>query len=197
MGEKRQGRACAGSRLFPQAGRRRHQRRRARRWPGDRLACQPPDRRRRPERRGRPARGHPRPAARRRRRHPHGADARHPVRADGRAAPGHALQARAGQGEGPRRRAGRDPRRAGPGREGVDQGQPRRRARTRGTRPATRCPAVRRSSPALAAFLPAFPAMLRKQTKGAVYPAARAILSAAIEGAQVDFDTACGSSRAT
>ena len=45
-------------------------------------------------------------------------------------------------------------------------------------------------SPALAAFLPAFPALLRKQTKGAVYPAARAILSAAVEGAQVDFDTA-------
>ncbi len=46
------------------------------------------------------------------------------------------------------------------------------------------------STPALAAFLPAFPAMLRKQTKGAVYPAARAIMAAAIEGAQVDFDTA-------
>src|SRR5688500_6816708 len=45
-------------------------------------------------------------------------------------------------------------------------------------------------SPALAAFLPAFPAILRQQTKGAVYPAARAILSAAIEGASVDFDTA-------
>ena len=46
------------------------------------------------------------------------------------------------------------------------------------------------SSPSLAAFLPAFPAMLRKQTKGAHYPAARAIMAAAIEGAQVDFDTA-------
>ena len=45
-------------------------------------------------------------------------------------------------------------------------------------------------SPALAAFLPAFPALLRKQTKGAVYPAARAILSAAVEGASTDFDTA-------
>ena len=59
-----------------------------------------------------------------------------------------------------------------------------------GTRPATRCPAARRSRPALAGFLPAFPALLRKQTKGAVYPAQRAILSAAVEGAQVDFDTA-------
>ena len=46
------------------------------------------------------------------------------------------------------------------------------------------------SHPKLAAFLPAFPALLRKQTKGAVYPAQRAILSAAVEGAQVDFDTA-------
>ena len=46
------------------------------------------------------------------------------------------------------------------------------------------------SNPKLAAFLPAFPALLRKQTKGAVYPAQRAILSAAVEGAQVDFDTA-------
>ena len=46
------------------------------------------------------------------------------------------------------------------------------------------------SSPRLAAFLPAFPAMLRKQTKGALYPAPRAIMAAAIEGAQVDFDTA-------
>jgi 3-hydroxyacyl-CoA dehydrogenase/enoyl-CoA hydratase/3-hydroxybutyryl-CoA epimerase len=45
-------------------------------------------------------------------------------------------------------------------------------------------------SPSLAAFLPAFPALLRKQTKGAIYPAPRAILSAAVEGAQVDFDTA-------
>lgn len=46
------------------------------------------------------------------------------------------------------------------------------------------------SHPKLASFLPAFPALLRKQTKGAVYPAPRAILSAAVEGAQVDFDTA-------
>ena len=45
-------------------------------------------------------------------------------------------------------------------------------------------------TPALAQFLPAFPALLRKQTKGAIYPAPRAIMSAAVEGAQVDFDTA-------
>ena len=53
-----------------------------------------------------------------------------------------------------------------------------------------RIPGGTPSTPKLAAFLPAFPAMLRKQTKGAVYPATRAIMSAAIEGAQVDFETA-------
>ena len=46
------------------------------------------------------------------------------------------------------------------------------------------------SSPALAAILPSFPALLRKQLKGAPMPAPRAILAAAIEGAAVDFDTA-------
>jgi 3-hydroxyacyl-CoA dehydrogenase / enoyl-CoA hydratase / 3-hydroxybutyryl-CoA epimerase len=57
-------------------------------------------------------------------------------------------------------------------------------------RPDYRMPGGTPSSPKLAAFLPAFPANLRKQTKGANYPAPRAILSAAVEGAQVDFDTA-------
>jgi 3-hydroxyacyl-CoA dehydrogenase / enoyl-CoA hydratase / 3-hydroxybutyryl-CoA epimerase len=46
------------------------------------------------------------------------------------------------------------------------------------------------SSPALAAILPSFPALLRKQLKGSPMPAPRAILAAAVEGAQVDFDTA-------
>jgi 3-hydroxyacyl-CoA dehydrogenase / enoyl-CoA hydratase / 3-hydroxybutyryl-CoA epimerase len=46
------------------------------------------------------------------------------------------------------------------------------------------------SSPSFAANLPAFPANLRKQLKGANMPAPKAILSAAIEGAQVDIDTA-------
>ncbi|MEO6867869.1 MAG: 3-hydroxyacyl-CoA dehydrogenase family protein, partial [Gaiellales bacterium] len=44
--------------------------------------------------------------------------------------------------------------------------------------------------PKLAMMLPAFPANLRKQVKGADYRAPKAILSAAVEGAQVDFDTA-------
>ncbi|WP_134768186.1 3-hydroxyacyl-CoA dehydrogenase NAD-binding domain-containing protein [Nocardioides sp. 1609] len=56
--------------------------------------------------------------------------------------------------------------------------------------PGYKMPGGNPKSPALAAFLPAFPALLRKQTKGAVYPAARAILSAAVEGASRDFDTA-------
>jgi len=46
------------------------------------------------------------------------------------------------------------------------------------------------STPALAAILPSFPSLLRKQLKGAPMPAPRAILAAAVEGAQVDFDTA-------
>ncbi|HNP57961.1 MAG TPA: enoyl-CoA hydratase/isomerase family protein, partial [Gordonia sp. (in: high G+C Gram-positive bacteria)] len=46
------------------------------------------------------------------------------------------------------------------------------------------------TSPALAANLPALPALLRKQIKGANMPAPRAILAAAIEGAYVDVDTA-------
>ncbi|MCB0933863.1 MAG: enoyl-CoA hydratase/isomerase family protein [Mycobacterium sp.] len=46
------------------------------------------------------------------------------------------------------------------------------------------------SHPALAAILPSFPSLLRKQIKGANMPAPRAILAAAVEGAQVDFDTA-------
>jgi len=57
-------------------------------------------------------------------------------------------------------------------------------------RPGYRMPGGTPSSPKLAAFLPAFPATLRKQTKGAAYPAPRAILSAAVEGAQVDVETA-------
>lgn len=44
--------------------------------------------------------------------------------------------------------------------------------------------------PAFAMNLPAFPANLRKQIKGANYPAPLAIMSAAVEGAQVDFDSA-------
>jgi 3-hydroxyacyl-CoA dehydrogenase/enoyl-CoA hydratase/3-hydroxybutyryl-CoA epimerase len=46
------------------------------------------------------------------------------------------------------------------------------------------------STPSLAAMLPAFPANLRKTLKGAPMPAPRNILSAAVEGTQVDFDTA-------
>ncbi|WGX96985.1 3-hydroxyacyl-CoA dehydrogenase NAD-binding domain-containing protein [Nocardioides sp. L-11A] len=56
--------------------------------------------------------------------------------------------------------------------------------------PGYKMPGGTPKSPALAGFLPAFPALLRKQLKGADYPAPRAILSAAVEGASVDFDTA-------
>ncbi|HEU5045036.1 MAG TPA: enoyl-CoA hydratase-related protein, partial [Nocardioidaceae bacterium] len=57
-------------------------------------------------------------------------------------------------------------------------------------RPGYKMPGGTPSSPKLAQFLPAFPANLRKMAKGANYPAPRAIMSAAVEGAQVDFDTA-------
>lgn len=56
--------------------------------------------------------------------------------------------------------------------------------------PGYKMPGGSPKSPALAGFLPAFPALLRKQLKGADYPAPRAILAAAVEGASVDFDTA-------
>ncbi len=46
------------------------------------------------------------------------------------------------------------------------------------------------SSPKLASMLPSFPANLKKQLKGADYPAPHHIMCAAVEGAQVDLDTA-------
>ena len=46
------------------------------------------------------------------------------------------------------------------------------------------------SNPKFAANLPAFPANLRKQLKGANFPAPHHILAAAVEGSQVDFDNA-------
>lgn len=46
------------------------------------------------------------------------------------------------------------------------------------------------ANPKLAAMLPAFPANLRKQLRGAPMPAPRHIMAAAVEGSQVDIDTA-------
>jgi 3-hydroxyacyl-CoA dehydrogenase/enoyl-CoA hydratase/3-hydroxybutyryl-CoA epimerase len=56
--------------------------------------------------------------------------------------------------------------------------------------PGYRIPGGTPSNPKFAAGLPAFAANLRKQTAGAPYPAPRAILAAAVEGSQVDFETA-------
>ncbi|MFC5901644.1 3-hydroxyacyl-CoA dehydrogenase NAD-binding domain-containing protein, partial [Streptomyces zhihengii] len=53
-----------------------------------------------------------------------------------------------------------------------------------------RIPGGTPSNPRFAANLPAFPANLKKQTGGAPYPAMRNILAAAVEGSQVDFETA-------
>lgn len=57
-------------------------------------------------------------------------------------------------------------------------------------KPGYRIPGGTPAHPKFAANLPAFPATLRKQTNGAPYPAPRRILAAAVEGAQVDFETA-------
>src|SRR5215210_7549063 len=53
-----------------------------------------------------------------------------------------------------------------------------------------RVPGGTPSTPSLASSLPAFPANLTKQLKGAPYPAPYSILSAAVESLQVDVDTA-------
>ncbi len=53
-----------------------------------------------------------------------------------------------------------------------------------------RIPGGAPATPALAAILPALPANLRKQFRGAPMPAPRAIMAAAVEGSQVDFDNA-------
>lgn len=56
--------------------------------------------------------------------------------------------------------------------------------------PGYKMPGGTPSNPKLAMMLPAFPANLRKQIKGAPMPAPLAIMSAAVEGAQVDFANA-------
>jgi 3-hydroxyacyl-CoA dehydrogenase / enoyl-CoA hydratase / 3-hydroxybutyryl-CoA epimerase len=57
-------------------------------------------------------------------------------------------------------------------------------------RPGYAMPGGRPTDAVLAGMLPAFPATLRKQLKGAHYPAAHAIMCAVVEGAAVDVDTA-------
>ena len=57
-------------------------------------------------------------------------------------------------------------------------------------RPGYRIPGGTPATPKFAAMLPAFPANLRKQLKGAPLPAPHHILCAAVEGSQVDLDTA-------
>ena len=130
-----------------QAGGRRHQRRRARRWPGDRAGLSSPHRRRRQGSGRRLPRGDAGPAARRWRRHPHRADVRHPERVHERAVAGHPVQAGAGQGDRPGRR--------GPAAPSRNWCPPRRRGSrptptrtpSRGMPRATRCPAAHRRQP--------------------------------------------------
>jgi 3-hydroxyacyl-CoA dehydrogenase/enoyl-CoA hydratase/3-hydroxybutyryl-CoA epimerase len=56
--------------------------------------------------------------------------------------------------------------------------------------PGYRIPGGTPANPKFAAMLPTFPANLRKQLKGAPMPAPHHIMCAAVEGSQVDFDTA-------
>ena len=56
--------------------------------------------------------------------------------------------------------------------------------------PGYKIPGGTPSNPKFAMNLPAFPANLRKQIKGANYPAPHHIMAAAVEGSQVDFDSA-------
>ena len=119
--------ADAPHRAARQAGRRGDQRRRARRWPGDRAGDAPPHRRRRQGQPDRPARGDAGPAARRRWRCAHCPIAGHPERAAERPAAGPAPPPAQGAGARPGARSRRHRRGARPRREGVDQGQPRRR----------------------------------------------------------------------
>ena len=57
-------------------------------------------------------------------------------------------------------------------------------------KPGHKIPGGTPSNAKFAAFLPAFPANLRKQVKGAPMPAPHHIMCAAVEGSQVDVDTA-------
>ncbi|GGZ63400.1 3-hydroxyacyl-CoA dehydrogenase NAD-binding domain-containing protein [Streptomyces bluensis] len=57
-------------------------------------------------------------------------------------------------------------------------------------KPGYKIPGGTPANPKFAANLPAFPANLKKQLNGAPYPAPRNILAAAVEGSQVDFETA-------
>ena len=83
------------------------------------------------------------------------------------------------------------PRGPDPGGQAVDRGQAgEARCSSRGTPKGYKIPGGTPSTPALAQNLPAFPANLRKQLKGANYPAPHHIMAAAVEGAQVDFDNA-------
>ena len=68
--------------------------------------------------------------------------------------------------------------------------RPTRTPSSRGTPTGYRMPGGTPSNPKLAGMLPAFPANLRKQLKGAPMPAPHHIMCAAVEGANVDIDTA-------
>ena len=173
--------------LLP-AGGRGAERLRAGRRAGDRAGLPSPHRAATAEGRVRLSRGHPGPAARRRRRGPDGPDARHRRRPDQAAAHRPAAwPGRRGRGR-HRRRAGRPPEEllAAARRWIAANPQP----SQPWDRPGYRIPGGTPANPSFAAMLPALPATLRKRLKGAPMPAPHHILAAAVEGSQVDVDTA-------
>ncbi len=158
--------------------------------PGDRLASHHRIAVDDPKASDRLPRGPARPAAGRRRRRAHGAHARHRRRADGAAAAGPAAAPGAGA-----RSSGIVDELVATREELVPAAKAWIAANPRGrVQPwdvkGYKIPGGTPSNPKLAPNLPAFPANLRKQLKGANYPAPHHIMAAAVEGAQVDFDTA-------
>ena len=180
---------AAPARDARQAGRRRDQRRGARRRPGDRARHATSG-----SRSTAPSVQLGFPEVQlgllpgRRRRDPHGADVGHRGRADAAAAPGHALPAAAGARARDRGRAGRQRDELVPAAKAWIAANPE--AVQRWDVKGYKIPGGTPSTPKFAANLPAFPANLRKQTKGANYPAPHHIMAAAVEGSQVDFDNA-------
>ena len=172
-----------------QAGRRGDQRRGARRWAGDRARLPPPDRRRRPEGQARVPGGQAGPAARRRRRHAQRADVRD------RGARWCRCCCRARSTGRPRRcSSGSSTRSWRPRDDLIPAAKQWIAANPEAVQPwdvkGYKIPGGTPSTPSFAANLPAFPANLRKQIKGANLPAPHHIMAAAVEGSQVDFDNA-------
>ena len=140
--------------------------------------------------RDRPARGHARAAARRRRGHPYRPDARAAAGADGRAAAGAAVQARGRPRQGPGRRGRRHAEELLPAAKAWIAAHPDAAPEPVGRPAATRCRAARRRPPRWRSSCRRSRRCSASSSRAPTTPPSEAILSAAVEGAQVDFDTA-------